>query len=424
MAPLAAGTLSGPRCHPRLEVGRPSLNTVLLLQQLTLSVHLLEDTPRDDQHPHADCRDEGSAEELPCEHGRQRLLRLHGLCLVAGFPLRRLHLLLDATHAGVQLLWSGDHVDSVFEGGRQGPVRGPPRLAGLLLALLQPRLRHGEVVQPQGPSKLDDVPNPCQTVHHRLPHWGGREHTVVNRHADNTQKRHERHHLLDRDTCGPTLARHVDDVQLKNTRMRGDEGCSNRICRPNAAQLREDVAHGVQAGSREPMGHKVKDANARIHVVGPPFLLQPAVQLEVLRIGGRAWGSTSLVLAELADLVLVPLRHPAVAQGQPFPRIRVHLALERRRDGEGDAEHIRDALFLVAVPRAPGLVQHLWRWNGQTHMPRQHESAARGSTGRRVHRHPREGHKEAESATYVRPIQAEQPAGRRRAMHTETTGHD
>mmetsp|Transcript_163828 Transcript_163828/g.525442 ORF Transcript_163828/g.525442 Transcript_163828/m.525442 type:complete len:374 (-) Transcript_163828:1194-2315(-) len=129
VASLLPGALAGPGCHPGLHVRRPALNAALLFQQVALAVHLLEAAAAHDEDPHAAGRDEGATEELPREHRR---LDLPGPLLghlVALLTLGGLHLLQQASLAGLQPLGGGDEVHGVLEGRGQRPLRGRPGLA-------------------------------------------------------------------------------------------------------------------------------------------------------------------------------------------------------------------------------------------------------------------------------------------------------
>mmetsp|Transcript_19988 Transcript_19988/g.58051 ORF Transcript_19988/g.58051 Transcript_19988/m.58051 type:complete len:241 (+) Transcript_19988:1895-2617(+) len=173
------------------------------------------------------------------------------------------------------------------------------------------------------------------------------------------------------------------------------------------------------------MAHEVEDADPRVHVVGPPLLLQPAVQLEVLGVlPGSRGRRAALVLAELSGLVPVPPRHAAIADRNRLAGLGVLLGMLGRRGDERDAEHVRDALFLVAVPRLPRLVEHRWRRNGKTHVASEHEGGAGRRARSRMHRQPCEGDEVHQSGADIRPVEAQQPAGRRWPVHTETPGHD
>mmetsp|Transcript_96649 Transcript_96649/g.242443 ORF Transcript_96649/g.242443 Transcript_96649/m.242443 type:complete len:347 (-) Transcript_96649:773-1813(-) len=283
MAHLIPTALSRPRCHPWLHMRWPALHAALLLQKKALTVHLLKATPNHDKDPHADCCDACSTEELPREHRRRCLARfLHRSCQALP-ALSCLHLLLEACLTRPQVLGSGDHVESILEGRRQGPFHRPPRLPRHLCHLLVLNLRCCKVIQAKGPSKLDQVANPRQEIDEGLPANGRLQNAVIDGHAQHCNHWHKGHDPLHRQSAG-IRARLVDNVELQNTEMRGHKACCDGPGRPQAAQLTEDVAHRVETGGGEPMRHEVKNPDAPVDIVAPPLLLQAPIKLEVLRV--------------------------------------------------------------------------------------------------------------------------------------------
>mmetsp|Transcript_163829 Transcript_163829/g.525450 ORF Transcript_163829/g.525450 Transcript_163829/m.525450 type:complete len:606 (-) Transcript_163829:453-2270(-) len=373
VASLLPGALAGPGCHPGLHVRRPALNAALLFQQVALAVHLLEAAAAHDEDPHAAGRDEGATEELPREHRR---LDLPGPLLghlVALLTLGGLHLLQQASLAGLQPLGGGDEVHGVPEGRGQRPLRGRPGLARHLRPLLL-ELGRCEIEHAQRPEEVDDVAEPAQGVDAAHPEGVGVQNAVVDGHARDSQKGDEGHDLLHR--WHPASLLRCHDVQLEDVVLCGREHGDNRPCGPEAAQLTEDVAHRVETDGREPVGEEEKDADAGVDVVAPPLLLQAAVQLEVLGVRSRRGRGAALVLAELGDLVVVPPGHPPFAGLHPLAALGILNGVLGRGRDEGDAEDVEDALLLELVAGHPRLVQHLRRRDGQTHIAGEHVGGA------------------------------------------------
>mmetsp|Transcript_49417 Transcript_49417/g.145962 ORF Transcript_49417/g.145962 Transcript_49417/m.145962 type:complete len:485 (-) Transcript_49417:552-2006(-) len=174
---LARGPVSGagPGGHPRLDVRGPAHHAALLLQELALAVHVLEDAAADDEGPHGDGGDDGAAEDLPGEHRELRVAGLLGAA--AARLLAGAHLLLEAGLAGLQVRGRGHDVDHVAEGGRH--VAGG---AARHVALLTLAGGDGQGEEADLEEDVDDVLDPAQEVDDAQPDRVRVEDAVVDRH--------------------------------------------------------------------------------------------------------------------------------------------------------------------------------------------------------------------------------------------------
>mmetsp|Transcript_112280 Transcript_112280/g.356753 ORF Transcript_112280/g.356753 Transcript_112280/m.356753 type:complete len:245 (+) Transcript_112280:1706-2440(+) len=238
-------------------------------------------------------------------------------------------------------------------------------------------LRGDEVVHADGPSELDAVTDPGDGVDEALPERRGVQDAVLDGHAENGKHGHEGHNLLDGEAHHRALAGLAGDVEAEDAPVGGHEDSSDRPRRPQKAELCEDVAHREEADGGEPIGEPDEDTDARVDVVAPPLLAEATVELEVLGHRGGRGRRAALVLAQRLHLVVVPLGHPAIADGYSLAALLVHLALLARAHGEGDAEDVMDALFLEGVARDAGHVKHLGCRDGQTHGVGAHLRSAR-----------------------------------------------
>mmetsp|Transcript_112287 Transcript_112287/g.356787 ORF Transcript_112287/g.356787 Transcript_112287/m.356787 type:complete len:240 (+) Transcript_112287:1706-2425(+) len=238
-------------------------------------------------------------------------------------------------------------------------------------------LRGDEVVHADGPSELDAVTDPGDGVDEALPERRGVQDAVLDGHAENGKHGHEGHNLLDGKAHHRALAGLAGDVEAEDAPMGGHEASGDRPRRPQNAELREDVAHRVEAGGSEPIGEPDEDTDARVDVVAPPLFAKAPVELEVLGHRGGRRRRAALVLAQLLHLVVVPNGHPAVADGHALATLLVQLALLACGHGEGDAEAVLGALLFEGVGGDAGHVKHPGRRDGQPHAVGAHLRSAR-----------------------------------------------
>mmetsp|Transcript_44870 Transcript_44870/g.104829 ORF Transcript_44870/g.104829 Transcript_44870/m.104829 type:complete len:252 (-) Transcript_44870:490-1245(-) len=248
-------------------------------------------------------------------------------------------------------------------------------------------MRHGKLEEPQSPHEVDDVRHPCDDIDEGNPSVVGHQHGIVQAHSSHQENRREGHGIFNGNLRQELAVGLLLDVQFQHAPVRHTEDRAPAPGRPDCAQLAEAMALSVDRCCRDPMGEEIEDANASVAVVHGPFLLQAAVELEVLWIrtpGGRRCSPFGAV--EILRLVLVPLRHPALGAALPrscgvlFGRVG---ALLRRgflgcRHHEGNAEDVRDPLLLKHISSASRLVKLLGRRDGQTHAARQHVGHASG----------------------------------------------
>mmetsp|Transcript_121683 Transcript_121683/g.289275 ORF Transcript_121683/g.289275 Transcript_121683/m.289275 type:complete len:253 (+) Transcript_121683:1243-2001(+) len=249
-------------------------------------------------------------------------------------------------------------------------------------------MRHGKLEEPQSPHEVDDVRHPCDDIDEGNPSVVGHQHGIVQAHSSHQENRREGHGILNGKLCQELAVGLLLDVQFQHAPMRHAEDRARAPGRPDCAQLAKAMALRVDRRCRDPVGEEIEDANASVAVMHGPFLLQAAVELEVLwiRTPGGCRCST-LGAVEILRLVLVPLRHPALAAALPLRSCGVLLgrvrALLRRgllgcRHDKGNSEDVRDPLLLKHISSASRLVKLLGCRDGQTHAARQHVGHASG----------------------------------------------
>mmetsp|Transcript_17594 Transcript_17594/g.56339 ORF Transcript_17594/g.56339 Transcript_17594/m.56339 type:complete len:569 (-) Transcript_17594:86-1792(-) len=429
VAPLVARAQAGPGRHPRLHVGRPAHHTALLLQEHALAVHLLDDTTNADVDPHADVGEDGAAEELPRPERGHDVLGLLGRHRRGLGALGGLHLLLQARLPRLQLLRGRHQVDAVLEGLGQPPLLRPPRLPNRLRQLFVRLGWAGQVVEADGPSHVDCVTDPGQGVDDRHPARAGTDHAVVEGHAHHSDHWRPGHDLLHREVVG-AIQVVGDDVAAEDGAVGGAEDKGAGPSGPHCAQLTKGVALGVETGGREPVGHEEEHANPGVDVVAPPLLLKSAVKLKVLGRGAARGRRAALACMEITHLIaLVPPGHLALLHRTLglFGGIAVGTFLNVLLgcwSNKWDAEHIGRPSPFKGVSGLPRLVKLFRRGDGQTHMAGEHVGSARLCACRGVHGQPVVQHEEHERRARIRPVEAEEPTGRRGAVHTKPARHD
>mmetsp|Transcript_59466 Transcript_59466/g.159259 ORF Transcript_59466/g.159259 Transcript_59466/m.159259 type:complete len:819 (+) Transcript_59466:92-2548(+) len=431
VAPLVARAQAGPRRHPRLHVGWPAHHTALLLQEHALAIDLLNDAADAHVHPHADAGHDGATHQLPGPECGHRILRLLGERRGLG-TLGSFHLLLQARLPWLQLLWWCHDVHAILEGLGQPPLLGPPRLPGRLDLLLIWLVWASEVVHANGPSNVDAVANPGEDVDHRHPAGAWRDNAVVEGHAQHSDHRRPRHELLDLEVvCAAEAVR--DNITLQDCAVGGAEDEAARPCRPDGTQLTKGVAHGVKAGTGEPMGHEEEHANPGVDVMAPPLLLQATVELEMFRCGIARGSRATLACMEVVHLVgLVPpgdlalLRSAlGLLEGTFTVRTLLHIdILLRCGCDKGDAEHVGSPGPLKGVTGLACLVQLLRCRDGETDVAGEHVGSACLCACRGVHGHPVVEDQEHQCRACVAPVEAHEPARWRGTVDAQPAGHD